>query len=98
LPSLVPEQNFYVHDLAIHNIQNDHSFLGCQLNTLVVGSVASFWFGLGIKRGAEIVTAPAAVHDSQPAYLGCQFRIALSREQRLKLMGKVRECIGEQWE
>jgi len=95
LSNLVAVEDFNVSNCSRDNVKDQHSFDCVQVQTTVARAVASFRFGLGIKRRAEVISASATVYDLQLWHLGSQLNLSLLLEKLFKFKSQHREYFGK---
>ena len=78
------------------NVKDQHSFGCVQVQATVARAVASFRFGLGIKRRAEVISTSATVYDLQLWHLGSQLNLSSLLKKLFKFKSQLREYLGKQ--
>jgi len=61
--NLVSVKNLYLVNSAVYNIQDDHPFVGLQINVLMRRTIAARGLWFGVNACAKIVAAPASIGD-----------------------------------
>ena len=96
LANIVSVQNLHTSDFPGDDAKDEHPFLRHQARIPVTGTVGTVGFGLRVKRGAEKISAAAAVENCQSRHLCRQIGFALLYEKLAKLGGELGERVGEE--
>jgi hypothetical protein len=96
-PNVIPIKGFDASNSPIYYIEYYHSFFGTQRYISMVRAVTAFRFRPHIERTAEIISATAAVKNSQGRHLSCEFGFSLLQEKFLKFLNQWGQYVGQQW-
>jgi hypothetical protein len=77
---LIPEEDFYVLNLIIYNVEDNHPLSGVQLDISMPRPIASGRFRGGIEARAEVIVAAAPVKYRKRRHLSRETRLLHFRE------------------